>query len=133
MPKLQPYIFSDDARKQAQFYVEALKGEIVSVQTFGEAPQAGEENKDKVMHLVLQAAGLQLFMADSVSRPIQPGNQIDLTIIFTSDEEAREAFEGLSQGGQVLMPFERMFWGTMFGRVVDPFGIRWQIATERSE
>nr|WP_309568669.1 hypothetical protein [Paenibacillus sp. sptzw28] len=29
------------------------------------------------------------------------------------------------------MPFERMFWGTMFGRLEDPFGVRWQIATEQ--
>jgi PhnB protein len=29
----------------------------------------------------------------------------------------------------VMMPFERMFWGTMFGRLKDPYGVRWQIAT----
>lgn len=28
------------------------------------------------------------------------------------------------------MPFEKQFWGSMSGMVEDPFGIRWQIATE---
>jgi len=128
MPTLHPYIFSEDARKQADFYAKALGGEIVDVKTFAEMPNAPEDDKDKVMHLVLKVGDLQIFMADS--SPVNQGNAIDLTLVYESEEEARQAFEGLAQGGKVLMPFERMFWGTSFGRVVDPFGIRWQISTE---
>ncbi|WP_051317066.1 VOC family protein [Ectobacillus panaciterrae] len=68
------------------------------------------------------------FMADSVG-PVQYGN-IDLALEFASEEEARKAFEGLSRGGEVLMPFDRVFWGAMFGRVTDPFGISWNIMAE---
>jgi PhnB protein len=130
MAKLYPYIFSEDARKQAAFYAEALGGEVISIKTFGEMPNASEEMKDKVMHLVLSAVGQHFFMADSVMAPMQQGNQIDLTLEFATEEEARKVFEGLAQGGKVIMPFDRMFWGAMFGRVEDPFGVRWQIATE---
>lgn len=60
---------------------------------------------------------------------IQPGNQIDITLEFETEAEAILTFEGLSEGGEIIMPFGKMFWGTMFGRVEDPYGVRWQIAT----
>jgi PhnB protein len=130
MAKLYSYIYSEDARGQAEFYAKALGGEIESVRTFADAPQASDDIKDKVMHLVLKAAGLTFYMADNVMEPIRRGNGLDLTLEFASEEEARRAFEGLSQGGKVMMPFQRMFWGTMFGRAEDPYGVRWQVVTE---
>nr|WP_325168587.1 hypothetical protein [Paenibacillus sp. S28] len=47
MAKHMTYIFSEDARAQAEFYVQALGGEIVSVQTHGELPHATEEYKER--------------------------------------------------------------------------------------
>lgn len=130
MANLYPYIFSDDAKKQAEFYVKALNGEILLVKTFAELPQPDEQIKDKVMHLRLKAVGQIFFMSDSVMEPVRRGNGMDLTLEFQSEEEARKVFQGLAEGGKVLMPFEKQFWGSMSGMVVDPFGIRWQIATE---
>ncbi|WP_308636804.1 VOC family protein [Paenibacillus silvisoli] len=128
MTKLRPYLYCDHAKEQAQFYVEAFGGEIISMQTYGDMPGSTPETEDKVMHLVLQAAGLLFYMADA--GPIERGNGMDLTLEFETEEEAEEAFRNLSKFGTVLMPFERMFWGSMFGRVQDMFGVRWQIATQ---
>ncbi|MBP3964929.1 VOC family protein [Paenibacillus lignilyticus] len=130
MTKLRPYLYCEDAKGQASFYVEALGGEIISQQTYGEMmPGAAEGDNDKVMHLVLQAAGLLFYMADA--GPIQRGNGMDLTLEFETEEEAEDAFNNLSgNGGTVIMPFERMFWGSMFGRIEDKYGVRWQIATQ---
>jgi len=127
MIKLSPYIYSEDARAQAEFYVKALRGEITSIKTYADMPNVPEEMKDKVMHLELQLGELQIYLADSSD--IEPGNQIDIALEFETEEEAIRTFKGLSKGGEVIMPFERMFWGTMFGRVEDPYGVRWQIAT----
>jgi PhnB protein len=131
MAVIRPYIFSEDARKQAGFYAKALGGEIMSLQTYGDAPQAPDGMKDRVMHLVLQAAGQLFYLADAGH--VDRGNGLDLTLEFDTEEEARSAFEGLSAGGNVIMPFERMFWGSMFGRLEDPFGVRWQIAVRQEE
>lgn len=130
MAKLRPYIYSDNAREQANFYAEALGGEILSIQTYGEMPGASRDGKDGVMHLVLQAADQLFYMADT--GPVERGNGLDLTLEFETDEEAESVFNKLAQGGKIMMPFERMFWGTMFGRVMDRFGVRWQIATQAS-
>lgn len=128
MANLYPYIFSEDARRQAEFYVQALDGEIVLLRTFGEMPGAPAEIKDKVMHLRLKAAGQLFFLADSAQGPVKRGNGLDLTLEFTSEDEARRAFDGLADGGTVVMPFAKQFWGSMLGRVIDPFGVSWEIA-----
>ncbi|UII56155.1 VOC family protein [Cytobacillus spongiae] len=128
--KLYPYIFSENAREQAEFYAEVLNGEILSIQTFENAPQASEDIKDKVMHLVLKVGEQTFFMADQVMESLERGNGMDLVLEFKSEEEARRVFEGLSKDGEVQMPFDKMFWGKMFGRTKDRFGVAWQITTE---
>lgn len=79
------------------------------------------------MHLVLKACGLTFYMADSDR--VERGGGLDLTLEFGTDAEAEEVFTALSEGGKVLMPLQRMFWGTMFARIEDVYGVRWQIAT----
>jgi PhnB protein len=130
MAKLSVYIFSEDARKQAEFYAKALNGEIVDIKTFADAPGSKEEDKDRVMHLVLRVGDQTIFMADNGLQPVQHGNGMDLTLEFGTEAEARAVFERLADGGKVFIPFQRMFWGTSFGRLEDPFGVRWQISTE---
>jgi PhnB protein len=136
--KLSPYIFSEDAVKQAEFYAKSLGGKILDVKTYGDIypsdaqsdDQSSGEDKNRVMHLVLEVGDETIFMADYGSGQVERGNGMDLTLVYTNEEEARIVFDNLSQGGNVIMPFERMFWGTTFGRLEDPFGIRWQISTE---
>jgi len=134
MANLYPYIHSDDARKQAEFYVKALGGEIILLKTFADLPQSDDQTngpiRDKILHLRLRAAGQIFFMSDSVHEPVNMGNGLALTLGYAGEEEARQAFEGLAAGGTVIMPFARQFWGSMSGMVVDPFGVRWQIATD---
>ena len=134
MANLYPYIYSDDAARQAEYYVKALGGEIILRKTFADMPQADEQTrerlKDKILHLRLRAAGQILFMSDSVREPVKRGNGMDLTLEFADEQEARQAFAGLSEGGEILMPFAMQFWGAMAGMVVDMFGVRWQITVE---
>ncbi len=129
MAKIYPYFHCVDARGQAEFYAKALNGHIVSIQTFGEAPQVDEAIKDKVMHLVLQVQELTIFMADSVFETIQRGNGLDLCLELQTEEQAQIAFEALADGGNILMPFEKQFWGAMFGRLQDKYGVHWQVVT----
>ena len=131
MPRLYPYIHSDECKKQADFYCQALGGEIILMKTFADLPQpADPAHRDKILHLRLQAAGQIFFISDAVCEPVRRGNGLDLTLEFAAKEEARRAFDGLARGGSVIMPFARQFWGTASSMVEDPFGVRWQITVE---
>jgi PhnB protein len=128
--QLTPYLMSEDARKQAETYKQALGGEIQSVMTFGQAPGTPEAIKDKVMHMALTVAGGNtLFLSDSFE---QDGGSrgIALALAFESEAEARQAFTNLSEVGSVKYPFDLQPWGAYYGEIVDKFGIRWQIVKQ---
>jgi PhnB protein len=127
--KLTPYIYSTDAKSQAEFYVQALGGEIHAVMMYGQAPHTDEAMKDKVMHLMMTAGGNRFYMAD-VSGPVERGSGMDLSIELPSEDEAQEAFDKLSEGGRVVMPLDKQFWGALFGRIEDKYGVFWQVSTE---
>jgi PhnB protein len=127
MATLKPFLFSEDSRAQAEFYIGALGGEIQSVMTHGEAPEPNDAIKDKVMHLCLIAGGVNFFMADSFG-PLTRGNGISLNLQFESGAEGREAFDNLAAGGKVMQPLEPVFWGGMYGQLEDKYGVLWMIS-----
>lgn len=130
MAKHTTYLFSEDARAQAEFYVQAFGGEIVSVLTYGQAPGTKEEWKDKAIHMHLIAGGVDIYMCDSVLEPVRPGNCILQNMEFATEEEARSAFEKLAEGGTVKVPLKMEFWGALHGQIEDKFGVLWMITTE---
>jgi len=129
MAKHTTYIMSEDAKAQAEFYTHALGGEILSVMTHGQLPDAKEELKDKVVNLSLMAGGIQFLMSDSVFEPIIRGNAIHLCLEYEADAEAREAFDKLAVGGIIKCPLEPAFWGTLYGHIEDKYGVMWMITT----
>ncbi len=129
MAKLTPYFYSENAREQAAFYVSALGGEIQQQMTYGDAPGTDESMKDKIIHMVFTAAGVTFYIADTMNHSRGMTSGLDLCLEFATDEEAQAAFAKLSSGGTVMMPLERQFWGSLFGRIQDKFGIKWQITT----
>ncbi|WP_139997531.1 VOC family protein [Paenibacillus paridis] len=129
MAKHFTYITSEDARTQAEFYTQALGGEILSIMTHGQLPDGSEELKDKVLHLSFIAGGVTFLMSDSVFAPVVRGNNIHLNLEFEREEEAHKAFDNLSQGGKISQPLAPAFWGSLFGIVEDKFGILWMITT----
>lgn len=128
MAKLVPYIFSEDAHAQGNYYAEVLRGEIVNLRHYSDLPDMPQEMQEKVLHLELRAGDLKLYMADTT--PARAGNRIDLTLECGSEEEGAGIFDKLAREGKVIFPFGRMPWGALLGRVEDRFGITWQIAAD---
>lgn len=131
MAKHTTYIFSEDAKGQVEFYIQALGGEILSVMTHGELPNAKEELKDKVIHLSMIAGGVPFYLCDGFT-PVNPGNAISQSMEFETEAEARDAFDKLAAGGKVTHPLAAEFWGDLFGQLEDKYGILWMI-TAKSE
>lgn len=128
---LKPFIRSEDARSQADFYVQCFGGEIVSVLTHEQAMGAQHNLKDKVMHMCLSVAGSNyIFMADSFE-PAPPGPGIALNMAFQTESAAREAFAGLAVGGRVIAPLDMQPFGMYYGELTDKYGVTWMITAER--
>ncbi|QGQ99055.1 VOC family protein [Paenibacillus psychroresistens] len=129
MAKHTTYIFSHEAKAQAEYYIQALGGEILSIMTYGDLPNAPEENKDKVIHLCVRVAGVAFFMSDNLNEAIDYGSSINLNLEFETEYEAHSAFDNLAAGGQIKAPLKLEFWGSLFGIAVDKYGVSWMITT----
>ena len=46
---------------------------------------------------------------------------------FANEDDAKRAFAGLSEGGEVQMPLAKTFWAPCFGMVTDRFGVGWMV------
>jgi PhnB protein len=55
------------------------------------------------------------------------GNNYSICVTPDSAEEARRIFDALSQDGLITMPLEKTFWGSLFGMLIDKFGVNWMV------
>jgi PhnB protein len=128
--RLNPYLsFRDNAREAMTFYQGVLGGELV-INTFAEY-QASDDpaEADKVMHSALETPhGLMLMGSDTPSSMDYPG-LAGVQVSLSGDDEPtlRGYWEKLSEGGTIVMPFEKAPWGDTFGMCVDRFGVSWMV------
>jgi PhnB protein len=128
--RLNPYLsFKDNAREAMDFYRSVLGGEL-TVSTFAEF-QASEDpgEQDKVMHSTLETPDGLVLMAADTPNAMEHQPQAGVSVSLSGDDEAklRGYWERLSDGGTVVMPFEKAPWGDTFGMCVDRFGTSWMV------
>lgn len=128
--QINSYLMSEDARGQANFYVEALGGEIQFFTTYGETPGTPEAIKDKIMHLALNVAGSNTLMFADSFEPVSYNRCISLSLNYDDETEARTAYAKLSEGGESKYPFALQPWGAFYGEVIDKFGVTWMITKQ---
>lgn len=132
MPSLNPYIsFKSDARAAMEFYQSVFGGEL-ELDTFASYPDMVQNpsDVDLIMHGQLTTPdGFVLMGADTPSG-MEYASPAGISVSVSGDDEAQlDGFwNGLADGGAVLMPFEAPPWGGRFGMLRDRFGIDWMIA-----
>lgn len=132
--KLNPYLnFAGNAEEAFRFYQSVFGGELF-LQRMSEAPgteHLSEEERGYAMHVSLPIGDGQFLIAsdciESMGQHLKPGNNNYISIQTDSREQSDRLFKGLSEGGQVEMPLEDMFWGDYFGSFTDKFGVCWMI------
>jgi PhnB protein len=132
---LNPYLaFNGNCREAMTFYKEALGGEL-TIQSFGESPmETKPEHKDRVMHATLTSGEAILMASDGMpEQKVNFGNSVSISISASNPADGERIFNNLSAGGTVAMPWEKTFWGAMFGMCKDKFGIDWMVNVELKE
>lgn len=132
--KINPYLFINDhkAFEALDFYCRVLGAERGFVQTMGEAPfPVPEEAKDHMMHGEFSVDGQRFMLTDGMHGKVaQAGDNLAISLNYEDAQQAREVFEGLSEDGEIYIPFEEQFWGALFGNFRDRYGILWMINCE---
>jgi len=123
-----PYLVVNDAARAIEFYKRAFDAtERVRM----DGPQG------KIGHAELQIGDSMLMLGDEM-----PGSQIrspqslggSPVGIFLYVKDVDASFQkAVEAGAQVVMPLDDMFWGDRYGKLKDPFGHEWSMATHKED
>lgn len=96
-------------------------------------PEMREEDKQLVMNVQLPILGGHILMGtdapESMGFTLNQGNNVYIALQPDTRAEADKLFAALSDGANVEMPLQDMFWGDYFGSLVDRYGVQWMVST----
>ena len=95
--------------------------------THPDHPPLAEADKNLVMHVELPILGGHVLMGtdapESMGFAVVSGNNMFINLEPDSRTETDRLFNALSDGGNVEMPLQEMFWCGYFGNLVDRFSV----------
>ncbi len=141
MATINPYLnFNGNCEDAFNFYKSVFGGDFEYVGRFKDMPSEKpipSDQAEKILHISLPISKETILMGSDTSPEFGPpcvvGNNITISINTTSEEETRRLFGALSEGGQINMPLDKMFWGSLFGLFTDKFGINWMVSYDYGE
>jgi PhnB protein len=130
--------FPGNTEEAFRFYQKVFGGEFTGkgLQRFGDfdipgGPPMSEADKKLILHAELTIMGGHVLMAtdapESMGFNLTPGNNMHIQVEPETKEETERLFNELSEGGEISMPLQEMFWGAYFGSFKDKYGINWML------
>ncbi len=125
---LEAYLFFPGTTEEAMNFYRNILGGDLSITRRGDVdPTASEDEKHLVINAGLNTGTFTLRASDRADATDEVQTRIELTIVGTDEGDLRRIFDGLREGGTVKAELEKMFWGDIFGALIDKFGIGWQV------
>jgi len=114
-----PFLALEGADRAIDFYARA----------FGAKERMRMAGPDgKIAHAELEIGDSIVMLTEAQHEPVTSAS-LYFYVPNVDEVVARAA----AAGAQVAMPPADMFWGDRFGRIIDPFGVRWGIATHQED
>ena len=110
-----PSLNQHDAAKTIDFCKKAFGAKVRMMM---KGPTGG------VMHAEIEIGDSVLMLNDAMQEPAVPSG-----LFLYVDNVDKTIAKAVKAGGELLMPAQDMFWGDRFGRIRDPQGNTWGIAT----
>ena len=125
--------FNGQCREAFESYAKVLGGEIIYMGTYAEMPGADQfppEMHKLIMHTTLSLGDQTIMGADSPPDRYEKPQGLWVSIGVKDVAEGERVFNELSEGGNVIMPWQQTFWSPGFGMFTDRFGTPWMVNTE---
>jgi PhnB protein len=125
---ITPYLAVEDAERAIEFYKRA----------FGATERVRMPTPDgKIAHAELDIGDSLVMLSDpfpqsTCKAPKELGGTSAGVFLYVEDVDA-VVKRAVDAGATETMPVEDMFWGDRFGKISDPFGHEWQIATHKED
>ena len=127
---ITPHLVIKGAAEAIEFYKRAFGAEELA-----RMPWPMPDGQVKIGHAELKIGDSKLFLADEFPEygSVGPVGGSPVTIhVYVTDANAAFA-RAVDAGATVSMPLGDQFWGDRYGKLVDPFGHHWSIATPKRE
>ena len=128
MHAVTPHLVCAGAAEAIEFYKKA----------FGALDEGRLPGPDgKLMHAVIRIGGSAVMLVDEMPQwgALGPkslkGSPVTLHL-YVEDVDAAVK-RAVAAGAKVTMPVEDMFWGDRYGKLEDPFGHHWSVATHKRD
>ncbi|MFC3153288.1 YciI family protein [Litoribrevibacter euphylliae] len=114
------------------FYQTHLGARVDMLLRFNESPEPMPEGmlppgyEEKVMHCEFTIGDMTIYASDGCGDEGEFAG-FNLALTIDSEEQARQVFDALADGGTVRMPLEKTFWSPLYGQVIDKFGMGWMV------
>jgi PhnB protein len=128
--KLAPYLnFHGNAEEALETYRKILGGRVEIIQRYDNpAMKTRADDRHKILHASFQFGNNIIYASDILSGlPAHSSADVALSISLSDASEAGRIFDALMEGGKVIVPFSKQFWGTSHGNGLDRFGVRWMV------
>jgi uncharacterized glyoxalase superfamily protein PhnB len=123
---ITPHLVVEGAADAMEFYKRAFGAEEIA--------RAPMPDGERLMHAAMKIGDAMLMLVDAFEEmgmkgPKALGGSGVTLHLYVPDADA--AFQrAVDAGCSVAMPLADMFWGDRYGKVKDPFGHEWSIATK---
>lgn len=121
---LTPYLVVRNAGAAMDFYAKAFGAKEILRMAMPDGSVMHGEIKIGDSHLMLSEENPQW----GTKPPLTLGGNGTHVMIYTKDVDAAVA-RAVAAGCTADMPVTTMFWGDRYGKVTDPYGHQWSIAT----
>ena len=123
-----PYLVIRDAARALEFYKKAFG----ATELFRMADPTG-----KVGHAEITIGDSRIMIGEeSLERGARSPESVGgspVSIFLYVDDVDAFAKQAVSAGAKLLMPVQDQFWGDRYGRLADPFGHVWDVATHKED
>lgn len=124
MHTITPHLVCNGAADAIEFYQKAF-GAVELARLPGEV--------GKLMHAMIRIGDSAIMLVDEFPDWGMLGpkalNGSPVTIHLYVEDVDATVERAVAAGAKITMPVEDMFWGDRYGRIEDPFGHHWSIAT----
>lgn len=130
-----PYLTLNGRAKQAlEQYQVVLKGEVTTVQRFGDVDQScPAASRELIMHAELKLGSVVLMLSDGHGEgPVPPEGAVKVALAFDDAKELRRVFDALSDGGEVIQAPMDAPWGDVFCAFADRYGVCWMMTSPQN-
>jgi len=123
-----PYLVVKGAASAIEFYKKAFG----ATELMRMADPSG-----RVMHAEIKIGNSPIMLADEFPEmgarsPQAYGGSPVSIFLYVEDVDAL-ANQAIAAGAKVLMPVQDQFWGDRYGKLADPFGHVWSVATHKED